>query len=320
MSSPTTTSITPEMSDWIRALWIRGYSPWDIRTELLLSGVNVSVGTVRRQCGLGPLSPVLKNLREVLLNCGLLQDIHELLREEDMTVREFQRRLQSSLQVQDLAAIIRHIAVERWSSAGFLMFRIMSRIRERNQALRLSFAQHWLAVQDNFDDVIFSDKTTVVLPQTEDNVSLQVWVAISRQGVGALLVFEGYMDQQFYEENIIKRCLGPYVRNIYKIPHRFFQDNDPIHQRAHECIAEERINWVKTPAESPDFNPLKLAWRSMKEFVRLEAKPRNKEELLVALTTFWEDRVTQSDCNKYIDHLHQVLPAVIECNGGPTGL
>lgn len=59
------------------------------------------------------------------------------------------------------------------------------------------------------------------------------------------------------------------------------QDNDPKHTCRHAEAFYERksINWVRTPAESPDLNPIENLWHELKEFIRREVKPHTKEEL-----------------------------------------
>ncbi|XP_053337569.1 major histocompatibility complex class I-related gene protein-like [Clarias gariepinus] len=59
-----------------------------------------------------------------------------------------------------------------------------------------------------------------------------------------------------------------------------------------------------------------MVWLVLKEFVRHEAKPLNKYELLQAIVTFQRDRLTKIACNKYIDNLQKVFPVVVQRNGG----
>ena len=59
-------------------------------------------------------------------------------------------------------------------------------------------------------------------------------------------------------------------------------------------------------------------WHEMKEYLRREVKPTNKEELVSGILKFWEN-VDTAKCKKYINHLRKVMPKVIEMNGGPTG-
>jgi len=50
---------------------------------------------------------------------------------------------------------------------------------------------------------------------------------------------------------------------------RFMQDNDPKHtsKKAVALLAAESINWWKSPAESPDSNPIENLWHKLKEYI-----------------------------------------------------
>ncbi len=50
-------------------------------------------------------------------------------------------------------------------------------------------------------------------------------------------------------------------------------DNDPKHtsKKAAVVITQEGVNWWKTPAESPDSNPIENLWHELKEYIRHEA-------------------------------------------------
>ncbi|CDQ98014.1 unnamed protein product [Oncorhynchus mykiss] len=74
------------------------------------------------------------------------------------------------------------------------------------------------------------------------------------------------------EEEIIKRYAGPYFREVFLGKHSFFEYNDPKHTATWVCIANEGINWVKTPAESPDLNPIELVWHQLKTFITLPSR------------------------------------------------
>ena len=52
---------------------------------------------------------------------------------------------------------------------------------------------------------------------------------------------------------------------------------------AKEFFTTNNINWWRTPPESPDMN----LWHELKEYVRREVKPENKEQLVNGITRFW---------------------------------
>ena len=146
-----------------------------------------------------------------------------------------------------------------------------------------------------------------------------MWGGISNRGATAIVIFEGIMDAVLYT-SILDQSLVPFIQEQFPHQHKFMQDNDPKHtlRHAREFLTECRINWWKTPAESPDCNPIENLWHELKEFIRREVKPHKKEELIQGILSFW-DTVTVNKCRKYIGHLKKVIPRVIELNGDATG-
>ena len=66
------------------------------------------------------------------------------------------------------------------------------------------------------------------------------------------------------------------------------QDNDPKHTSRHAAgfMADNDVNWWKTPPESPDCNPIECLWHELKEYMRREVKPTTKEQLVEGIKAF----------------------------------
>ena len=89
------------------------------------------------------------------------------------------------------------------------------------------------------------------------------------------------------------------------------QDNDPKHtsRLARAFFEDNGVHWWKTPAESPDANPIENRWNELKEYMRRDVKPHNKDKLVNGIAD-------QAKCKKYI---RKVLPKIIELEGAATG-
>ena len=142
-----------------------------------------------------------------------------------------------------------------------------------------------------------------------------MWAAISKKSRSGICIFEGYMDAVAYI-SILDQTLKPMIDKYYPTTRRFVQDNNPKHTsaRAQQFFVDHGINWWHTPPESPDCNPIENLWHELKEHLRREVKPRNKEELVQGIVAFWET-VDIEKCCKYINHPAKVVPKVIECEG-----
>ena len=121
---------------------------------------------------------------------------------------------------------------------------------------------------------------------------------------------------------VIENGLPPFITSHFSVgEYRFQQDNDPKHTSNHVklFLEDHNINWWRTPAKSPDLNPIENVWGSLKYYLCTHHKPTNLQTLLSGITEFWKT-LTPEICTKYISHIQKkVIPKVIEVNGVASG-
>ena len=211
-------------------------------------------------------------------------------------------------------------------------------ISDKNQEARVEWCKKQQRESDlEFENVLWTDECTVQLEshrlitfrkegqpvvyrmRPKHPPKVHVWAGISRRGSTQVVVFTGTMTATRYVK-ILEAALLPFLKKNYPDGHRYMQDNDPKHTSlyAREWYKDNGVNWWKTPASSPDLNPIENVWHSMKEYLRSDYKPRNVTQLKEGIRTFWR-KMEPDVCARFIGHLKKVIPKCIEVNGGPTG-
>ena len=341
--SSTHTVIMPKVSNYTRTrielLHKQDLRPAEIFQLLKSEGLLVSFASVTRIIKKLQLTGSVANLprsgRPTKLSAEAKAFIDQQMRHNDETTSNQIRKKLAKYGVVVCSSTVRRCRKKQGWTLQWTAY--CQLIRDPNKAKRLKYAQRIIESGDSFDNVIFSDECSVSLqqyrrtcyrkvdeptkrkPKPKHPVKVHVWCGISRHGATKICIFDGIMDAVLFC-NILETTLLPFVRD--KLPdHRFMQDNDPKHtsRKAKAFFEDNNINWWRSPAESPDLNPIENLWHELKLYLESKVKPRNKQELVDGIKKFWAKKVTPEKCAKYIDHvLHKAIPAVVETQGAAT--
>ena len=140
--------------------------------------------------------------------------IEEAMQQDDETTATQLQALLAERQIYvSLATIVRNRCQLGWIYRGSAYCQL---IRQANKMKHLQWAQQNL--NDNFDDVIWSDETTVQLenhhrfcyrkdrekplpkPRPKHPIKVHVWAGISKRGATPVCIFEGIMAAPLYCE------------------------------------------------------------------------------------------------------------------------
>ena len=213
-------------------------------------------------------------------------------------------------------------------------------IRGVNKNKRHLWCHQQTVNKEDFSNVIWSDECTVIIerkrktyrraghprvlkPKAKHPLRIHIWGGISMKGATPLV---------FFRENLAAIRLGkifetgliPFIRSKFPDSHKFQMDNDPKHTSHYikDFLEHHHIEWWKTPAESPDLNPIEKVWGSLKYFLRdvhfRNPANRNLSGLKSGIKTFWKT-LTPKVCRKYINHIKKVIPIIIQRQGEASG-
>ena len=262
----------------------------------------------------------------------------KLEEDDEVTSVELQRLIARKFSLEISSSTIRRF-IRKTLKWKVVRTRFGPMISANNKVKRQQFAQMCIDTKDTFDNVIWTDESSVQLvrhsqimrvkmgreqvlkPAPKHALKVHVWAGISKRGATHICIFDQIMDGPLYVK-ILEDHLLPFLEeHFHGTEYRFMQDNDPKHTSrvAKAFYVENGINWWPTPASSADFNPIERVWRELKYFIARTVKPLTKKELVDGICQFWSLRMTPDKCEKYINHTFTVLPKIVAKEGGITG-
>ncbi|MBW0591868.1 hypothetical protein O181_131583 [Austropuccinia psidii MF-1] len=129
------------------------------------------------------------------------------------------------------------------------------------------------------------------------------------------------MVQQVYQPGLLPFIAwmeqAPWIRGRERI--LLMEDNAPIHTARASTDWRNRhdIQKLDWPAHSPDLNPIKNVWKTMKSQISKLYQPQTVDELQHAINAAWTD-FHLNLLNDLLYSMPRRMAMVIEMNGGPT--
>jgi len=141
------------------------------------------------------------------------------------------------------------------------------------------------------------------------------WGCFSKVGLGPLVALEGNMTGEKYIE-LLEATLIPELAAAGR-PMTFMQDNAPCHTAnlVKAFMAENDIETLPWPAQSPDMNPIENLWAIIK--ARRQKKfgfPKSKSDLIEQIFDIW-DNIDPKLVEKLADSANKRVNAVLKLKG-----
>lgn len=147
---------------------------------------------------------------------------------------------------------------------------------------------------------------------------VMVWGCMAAKGVGSLCFIDGKMNHIKYINILAAELLPSVTRLGIRDTYIFSQDNDPKHTawNTKQWLLYNTRNQIKTPAQSPDLNPIEHIWAEVERQLRKRVV-KTVVELKAALHDIWAN-IEEDTTRTLVESMKRRLQAVIEAKGGPT--
>lgn len=147
--------------------------------------------------------------------------------------------------------------------------------------------------------------------------SIMLWGCFNYKGIGELHIIKGTMDRYVYTKILntsLKRSIDKFDLDRFI----FQQDNDPKHTSAHtkNYCAENNIDVMDWPSQSPDLNPIENLWHIFKENVA-KRLPKNLKHLEELCKEEWKNLDTKL-IEKLVLSMKNRCREVLDAKGGHT--
>ncbi|ESK91879.1 transposable element tc1 [Moniliophthora roreri MCA 2997] len=193
---------------------------------------------------------------------------------------------------------------------------------------------YWSMTFEQWGDIAWSDEVYIMLGESpgqifvtchtgeafdneccipcfkQSSVRCMVWSLIIRGMKGPLVILEylrgkgGGMTAEWYQEQVLEGAL----------------DGAPSHcaKTTTEWFNKHHIPLFLHPPSSPDLSPIEPVWHIFKSKLHdCKRQPTMYNELCAAIFEVWDD-IDYDDIDKFIDHMPEVVQAMIDAKGGHT--
>ncbi|XP_067950237.1 DIS3-like exonuclease 2 [Watersipora subatra] len=142
-----------------------------------------------------------------------------------------------------------------------------------------------------------------ILSRIKQPTSVMVWGCFSAAGPGRLHFVNGMMNAEKYHR-VLRNVMIPFTRSLFDREWLFKQDDDPCYtaRRVKKWFADNNVNTLTWPAQSPDLNPIKNLWNRISNLIT-EDKPTNKRRLMELIVQSWDRVVTPEELQTLTDNV-----------------
>ena len=164
-------------------------------------------------------------------------------------------------------------------------------------------------------------KPEYIVNTVKHPASIMVWSCISSRGAGQLYIVQGTMKQDQYK-TVLQTTLIPQIREWFPNGEKivFMQDGAPCHtaKSIKTFFANESIELLDWPGNSPDMNPNENLWELVKRKISTEIIT-SKQKLTEQLIDVWvRDPEVKALTSKCINSMPRRVKALIDSKGLTT--